>query len=115
MYSNNLLPANEESRAQEFAKNRHQQTRGHDTDLRLKHIDEELSYWKQRVLSAPVENKNQIADRLIKLRAEQTTIFLNALFTDPNDQEHDKAKKLIVRYYRDCARLLKAINCGPTE
>ena len=52
-----------------------QQARGLDKEQRLKHIDEELSYWKQRLLSAPVEQKNHIADRLIALRAEQTTIF----------------------------------------
>lgn len=108
MFSNNLLPTNDQTRSYQFAKNRHQHVRGSDKDQRLKHIDEELSYWKQRLLAAPANNRQPIIDRLITLRAEQTTIFLANLHREKSALEDRKSKKIIAHYYQDCARLLKA-------
>lgn len=82
--------------------------RADDKDQRLKNIDEELSYWKQRLLAAPINNRQPIIDRLITLRAEQTTIFLANLHHEKSALEDRKSKKLIAHYYHDCARLLKA-------
>ncbi|OGH64126.1 MAG: hypothetical protein A2821_02465 [Candidatus Magasanikbacteria bacterium RIFCSPHIGHO2_01_FULL_41_23] len=110
MYLNNIVPTTDQARAHQFAKNRHQQTRGLKKEQRLKHIDEELSYWKQRLLAAPIENRNQITDRLIKLRAEQTTIFIVDLHNQKSATEDMRTKELITHYYRDCAKLLRAVS-----
>jgi hypothetical protein len=109
MYSNNILPSHEADRAYQFAKSKQRQTNSTGNSQRLSQIDEELSYWKQRLLGAPIEQRQTIADRLIKLRAEQTTIILANLHTEKTAVENERAKKIIVHYYHDCFRLLHAI------
>lgn len=109
MYSNNILPPQDQSRAYEFAKNRRQQLQQPINNNRLKQIDEELSYWKQRLLTAAAQAREPIVDRLLKLRAEQTTIILGSLYSNEGRSTDRKAQKIIARYYRDCHNLLKAV------
>lgn len=77
---------------------------------RLEQITEEFTYWKKRLTHASPLERQTITEKLIALRAEQTTQIIQDLHESSPILAKQKTRSLIAAYYRDCARLMAATN-----
>ncbi len=102
-----MLSQEEMARLQTFKKIKASQRPGSRRVGREDQIAEEMDYWKKRWQgSTTTLERETYTDKLIKLRAEQTKLLLEAATV--NRATEYKIKCIIRAYYYDCARLVAA-------
>lgn len=97
-----------------FQKASHKKTRvPRSANTKAIHVDEELSFYKNKLGHALRQGKDLEAERytkkLIQLRARQLTLTLKRHSVHGVIDEEIKNKAL-QRYYADCYRLIRSVN-----
>lgn len=102
-----MLSAEELTRLKTFKKHKSTQGSNVSREKRTGQIDEEMDYWKKKLLSVHTSiESNTYLDKLIKLRAEQAKLLLEEAYEEDHTEEH--IERVIRAYYYDCAQLVTA-------
>ncbi len=81
---------------------------GKSTIITDEQVNEEMTFWKKKLLTTEPDKRENIIDKLIDLRARQTMAFIENLHVDDHPLAEQKISRAIQHYYVDCARLIAA-------